>query len=367
MFFIIIIPLNKIKLLCVPIRLHVADIIIGVSHQSIDIISLFPQMIAYISYVFIIISISTFCLETLPSLRVPLNESDPITPEWSARDILRNSTSKTSVKIVDFTCIAFFTLELILRLVLCPSKREFLKSSLNWIDILTVIPSYVEFVLFAVKSDVQYTQNWQIFRISRLFRVFRIFRLTRHFSGLKIIGHTMKASAKELFLLILFLMISVLIFGCLIYYAEIINEKSINDFGNIPIGFWWALVTMTTLGYGDMYPRTEVGYIIGSLCALAGVLVLALPVPVIVNNFALYYGHAQARLKLPKKKRRAMVNAPDQLKVQTMRPGDSVNIGSRPNLSPLGERAEWSHEQFRRDSNGSQDSTDSGIKTGSCK
>ena len=75
-----------------------------------------------------------------------------------------------------------------------------------------------------------------------------------------------------------------------------------NDFNSIPEGLWWALVTMTTVGYGDMVPKTYVGMFVGTLCALAGVLTIALPVPVIVSNFAMYYSHTQARAKLPKKR-----------------------------------------------------------------
>jgi len=71
---------------------------------------------------------------------------------------------------------------------------------------------------------------------------------------------------------------------------------------------------MTTVGYGDMAPTTPAGQVIGSLCAVSGVLMIALPVPVIVNNFNLYYSHAQARLKLPKKKRKVLVNAANALK-----------------------------------------------------
>uniref|UniRef100_A0A1I8ELZ4 Ion_trans domain-containing protein n=1 Tax=Wuchereria bancrofti TaxID=6293 RepID=A0A1I8ELZ4_WUCBA len=67
-----------------------------------------------------------------------------------------------------------------------------------------------------------------------------------------------------------------------------------------------AIITMCTIGFGDMVPKTYLGMLVGSLCALMGVLTIALPVPVIVSNFAMFYSHAQARSKLPKKRRRIL-------------------------------------------------------------
>ena len=65
-------------------------------------------------------------------------------------------------------------------------------------------------------------------------------------------------------------------------------------------------MTMTTVGYGDMVPKTYLGMFVGAMCAMAGVLVVGLPVPVIVSNFAMFYSHTQARAKLPKKRRRVV-------------------------------------------------------------
>lgn len=99
----------------------------------------------------------------------------------------------------------------------------------------------------------------------------RLFKLTRHSSGLKILIQTFRASAKELTLLVFFLVLGIVIFASLVYYAERIQANPHNDFNSIPLGLWWALVTMTTVGYGDMAPKTYVGMFVGALCALAGV------------------------------------------------------------------------------------------------
>lgn len=125
----------------------------------------------------------------------------------------------------------------------------------------------------------------------------RIFKLSRHSKGLQILGMTLKASLRELALLIFFLFIGVILFSSAVYYAEADLERSY--FKSIPDAFWWAVVTMTTVGYGDMRPIGVWGKIVGSLCAIAGVLTIALPVPVIVSNFNYFYHRENGQFLSP--------------------------------------------------------------------
>jgi hypothetical protein len=98
--------------------------------------------------------------------------------------------------------------------------------------------------------------------------------------------------------MIAFLCVGMLICSSLIYYED--DRKT---FTSIPHSFWWALITMTTVGYGDMYPLTEWGYVIGSLTALSGLLMIGFSVPILVNNVIMYYQHIQFGLEEEKLKR----------------------------------------------------------------
>ncbi|KAK7091367.1 hypothetical protein V1264_009057 [Littorina saxatilis] len=266
------------------------------------------KIIAVISVFFITISILSFCLKTHPEMRVPvlMNTTETMTDGTVAWRLTKKETEPHEAFFyIECASNAWFTFEIIIRFVVAPSKLEFMKAPVNIIDVVATLSFYLDFMLTKLKRESDMLEFFSIIRIMRLCK------LTRHSAGLKILIHTFKASAKELILLIFFLVLGIVIFAALIYYAERIQYNPDNDFESIPKGLWWAIVTMTTVGYGDMAPKTYVGMFVGALCALAGVLTIALPVPVIVSNFALFYSHTQARSKLPKKRRRVLpVEAP---------------------------------------------------------
>ncbi|XP_061395420.1 potassium voltage-gated channel protein Shaw [Musca vetustissima] len=200
---------------------------------------------------------------------------------------------------VELVCNVWFFFEVIIRFIVSPNLWQFVKSPVNIIDFVATLSFYTD----VMQRMGEYTGLWEAFSIVR---IMRLFKLTRHSPGLRILIHTFKASAKELTLLVFFLVLGIVFFASLAYYAEKLQDNPENQFKSIPLGLWWAIVTMTTVGYGDVAPKTYPGMFVGALCALAGVLTIALPVPVIVSNFSMFYSHTQARSKLPKQRRRVL-------------------------------------------------------------
>ncbi|KAB0391761.1 hypothetical protein E2I00_015158 [Balaenoptera physalus] len=253
------------------------------------------MFIAFASLFFILVSITTFCLETHEAFNIVKNKTEPVINGTSV--VLQYEIeTDPALTYVEGVCVVWFTFEFLVRIVFSPNKLEFIKNLLNIIDFVAILPFYLEVGLSGLSSKAA-KDVLGFLRVVRFVRILRIFKLTRHFVGLRVLGHTLRASTNEFLLLIIFLALGVLIFATMIYYAERVgaqpNDPSASEhtqFKNIPIGFWWAVVTMTTLGYGDMYPQTWSGMLVGALCALAGVLTIAMPVPVIVNNFGITQG-----------------------------------------------------------------------------
>ncbi|RMZ94045.1 potassium voltage-gated channel Shal isoform X1, partial [Brachionus plicatilis] len=206
---------------------------------------------------------------------------------------------------LDTACVIIFTIEYLLRFYAAPFRLKFAFSIMSLIDVIAILPYYIQtlYIVYVGDDAVKNDDLSGAFVSLRVFRVFRIFKFSRHSQGLRILGYTLKSCVSELGFMLFSLSMAVIIFATIIFYAEKSVEES--KFTSIPSAFWYTIVTMTTLGYGDMVPKTPMGKIVGSICSLSGVLVIALPVPVIVSNFSRIYHQSQRadKMKVQKKSR----------------------------------------------------------------
>ena len=200
---------------------------------------------------------------------------------------------------VEVAVVAIFTAEYVSRFAVHYGSRvSFVVQPLNLVDLLAILPFYAELAFGA--GNTPSSDVLRVLRVLRVVRIFRVFKLANFVESMRVVGTCMAESTDALGLLVFFLCIAVLIFASLLYYAEsgvrtpasdggadvfLRSDGSESPFTSIPATFWWAIVTMTTVGYGDSFPVEPAGKLIATFAMLTGVLVLALPISVIGSNF----------------------------------------------------------------------------------
>ena len=167
-----------------------------------------------------------------------------------------------------------FSIEYLARLYCVQHRVRYARSFFGIVDLLAVLPSYLELVLPGVNVLVDV-------RVLRLLRVFRVLRLGKFVAEFGSLGRALRASRHKIFVFLFFVVIVVLVMGTLMYVIE--GED--NGFTSIPMSVYWAITTMTTVGFGDITPQTDPGRFIAAMMMLLGWGTLAVPTGIVGAEF----------------------------------------------------------------------------------
>jgi voltage-gated potassium channel len=179
--------------------------------------------------------------------------------------------------------VAVFTVEYLARVWACVSQSEysrpvigrlrFMLRPMAVIDLLAVLPFYLTF----------FTADLRFLRALRLFRLFRVAKLGRYSSSMRLFGRVFRNKKEELLVTIMVMLLMIIMSASFMYFAE--NEAQPDKFSDIPSTVWWAVMTLTTVGYGDIFPITTLGKCLTMVIAILGIGMFALPVGIFGAGF----------------------------------------------------------------------------------
>lgn len=224
-----------------------------------------------------------FCLETVPALQ-------KYTHFWYWSEVF---------------FVTVFTIEYCVRFMVTPlTTQKFVLDPFNLIDLLAVLPFFIELMTSDSSLDLR------VLRAVRLVRIFRVFKVGKYSTNAQLLGRAMAMSTEALVLLAFFLTMAMVLFGTIMYSFEQgawndekgchvrAGEDVCSPFESIPHSFYWAITTMTTVGYGDVLPTTGIGKVVSGVCMVCGILVIALPITMIGNTFVEAHNEIQSEKKL---------------------------------------------------------------------
>ena len=186
---------------------------------------------------------------------------------------------------LEIITVIIFSIEYLLRIwtadLLYPDAKhprlKYIFSLMALIDLLAILPFYLPFVA----ADLRFLRMMRLFRV---FRVLRLFKLGRYFEALQIITKVIRASWPQLVMSVAICLFVMLFSAIVMYTVE--NPFQPEQFPNVISSLWWALCTLTTVGYGDVYPVTSIGKIFASVISLVGIGIIAIPTGIIAAGFS---------------------------------------------------------------------------------
>ncbi|ELU08574.1 hypothetical protein CAPTEDRAFT_53144, partial [Capitella teleta] len=212
--------------------------------------------------------------------------------------LFTTTTVKPPLIGLEVGCMAIVTIEVVVKLLTCPTFSDFFKLGFNVVDIISIIPMTISVITGAFPGSayaawIGRLAPYNFFALG-IIRIIRFSEVTRYFSAMNILILSVIRSIREITLLGVLVVLETVLFAYLIFIAE---RHNTDDFEDITECLWWAVVTLTTLGYGDAVPISGWGYLVGSICAVMGVLCTGLPIVVIGSEFNTCYSQARSLIK----------------------------------------------------------------------
>jgi voltage-gated potassium channel len=177
------------------------------------------------------------------------------------------------LRILEWFFTVIFTAEYLARVWTVPNRAKYIFSFFGIIDLLSVLPTYL--AIFFVGA-----QSLMVIRSIRLLRIFRIFKLSRYIGEGQNLARALRASQHKIIVFLVFIITSVIIVGALMYVVE----GPENGFTSVPVSIYWAIVTMTTVGYGDIAPQTPLGQTLASVIMIMGYGIIAVPTGIVSSE-----------------------------------------------------------------------------------
>jgi len=251
--------------------------------------SLFATILSGVDCAFIFIAVTMLILETEPRYKQYFEDASEPAHKY--------------IFGLNSFIMAYFTIDYLFRLMSHPETKVFLRMFLPWLDLLSILPFYLELVMMipAKKEGEEEGEGSSAFvalRICRIFRVMRVFKFARRSENLLILIRAVANTYKELILLSGVVSLAVVSFGSIMYTIESLPRTCVGEcektaFVSILTSCWWAVITVTTVGYGDMVPLSSLGKCMGSFAVFCGLIIIALPATIIVTRFSEEYENSK--------------------------------------------------------------------------
>ncbi|KAK6467350.1 potassium voltage-gated channel subfamily V member 2 [Huso huso] len=245
--------------------------------------STWAKAFAIVASIFVLLSIVTMTLNTVDEI----------------------SSGKAYIHQVETICLIFFTVEYLMGLVSTCNIKKFLLSPLNFVDLVAILPFYVQiaFEKIAIQMDMDFNEDLEtmeqvrkstkVLKIIRLMRIFRILKLARHSTGLRAFGFTIRQCYQQVCCLFLFIAMGIFSFSALMHSVE--HDVPGTPFSSMPDAWWWAAVSISTVGYGDTVPESVLGRIVAFGCISFGIILNGMPISILFNKFSDYYARLKAQ------------------------------------------------------------------------